>query len=139
MVSLLHCLHSEATRALVQQRRLLAGNWHHKHLSRSTSRPVVQRDIVAFAKSSKRAKYSQASSRPSQGQPLFIQVEPDGSDVWRLDVVVDALKSGSVSAMAGLSSAAIGSIQCSKSLHHYHLTMFHSCQRWLLSGGNSPN
>ena len=100
MVILLHCLHSEATRALGQQRRLLAGERHHKQISLSRSRPVVQRNIVAFAKSAKRAKYSQTSSLPSQGQPLFIQVEPDGSDVWRLDVVVDALKSGSVSFMA---------------------------------------
>lgn len=58
---------------------------------------VPRRDTVAFAKKSKRIKYSQSDSRPVRGEPLFIQVEPDGSDAWRLDAVVDALKAGSVS------------------------------------------
>lgn len=60
--------------------------------------PVPKRNVAAFAKNSKRLKYSQADTRPARGEPLFIQVEPDASDAWRLDVVVDALKSGSVSA-----------------------------------------
>lgn len=106
MVSLLYSLHSEATQALVQHRSLLAGELRQQSpISLSRSRPLVQRHTVAFAKSAKRAKYSQANSRPSRGQPLFIQVEPDGSDAWRLDVVVDALKSGSVSDVAILSRA----------------------------------
>ena len=55
-----------------------------------------KRNNVAFAKSLKRVKYSQANSRPALGEPLFLQVEPDASDAWRLDVVVEGLKSGSV-------------------------------------------
>ena len=106
MVNLLYSLHSEATRALVQHRNLLAGDLRqYNPTTLSRSRPVVQRSTIAFAKSAKRAKYSQANSRPSRGQPLFIQVEPDGSDAWRLDAVVDALKSGSVSVIATLTGA----------------------------------
>ena len=106
MVNLLCSLHCEATQAFVQHRSLLAGELQqHSQTSLSRSRPLVRRSVVAFAKSAKRAKYSQTTSRPSKGQPLFIQVEPDGSDAWRLDAVVDALKSGSVSVIAILSRA----------------------------------
>ena len=59
--------------------------------------PVQKRGITAFAKNAKRVKYSQADSHPARGEPLFIQVEPDASDAWRLNAVVDGLKSGSVS------------------------------------------
>ena len=134
MVNLLHSLHSEATRALVQHRNLLAGELRQqKPTTLSRSRPVVQRSTVAFAKSAKRAKYSQANSRPSRGQPLFIQVEPDGSDAWRLDAVVDALKSGSVSVIPTLSRAPPSwDYAVLSSLHqHPQLNMFHQCQHLL--------
>ena len=52
--------------------------------------------VQAFAKSAKRVKYSQPGGQ-TRGEPLFIQVEPDGSDAWRLDVVIEGLKAGNVS------------------------------------------
>lgn len=53
--------------------------------------------VVAFAKSSKRQKYSHSSDKQTRGEPLFVRVEPDGSDIWRLDAIVSLLKSGAVS------------------------------------------
>ena len=98
MVRLPYCPHPEATQGLSQPRSLLAGKQLQVYKTTALrARAFVQRTTVAFAKNAKRVKYSQASSRPARGRPLFIQVEPDGSDVWRLDVVVDALKDGSVS------------------------------------------
>ena len=54
-------------------------------------------NVVAFAKSSKRLKYSHSSDKHIRGEPLFIVVDPDGSDLWRLDRVTEMLKSGAVS------------------------------------------
>ncbi|DBA67532.1 TPA: hypothetical protein ACH3X2_001810 [Trebouxia sp. C0005] len=51
--------------------------------------------VQAFAKSAKRVKYSQPGGQTG-GEPLFIQVEPDGADAWRLDIVVEGLKAGNV-------------------------------------------
>lgn len=53
--------------------------------------------VVAFAKSSKRLKYSHSSDTQTRGEPLFVRVQPDGSDIWRLDAIVGLLKSGAVS------------------------------------------
>ncbi|PSC72926.1 translation factor-like [Micractinium conductrix] len=36
------------------------------------------------------------AERSSRRQQLFVQVEPDGSDAWRLDPIVDAVKAGAV-------------------------------------------
>ena len=52
--------------------------------------------VQAFAKSAKRVKYSQPGGQ-TRGGPLFIQVEPDGSDAWRLALVIEGLKAGNVS------------------------------------------
>ena len=38
----------------------------------------------------------QVGIRPGKNNPLFIAVEPDGSDSWRLDPIVDLLKGGAV-------------------------------------------
>lgn len=53
--------------------------------------------VLAFAKSSKRLKYSHSSDKQTRGEPLFVRVEPDGSDIWRLDAIISLLKSGAVS------------------------------------------
>ncbi len=58
--------------------------------------PRRELSVQAFAKSAKRVKYSQPGGQ-TRGEPLFIQVEPDGSDAWRLDVVIERLKAGNVS------------------------------------------
>lgn len=58
--------------------------------------PRRELSIQAFAKSAKRVKYSQPGGQ-TRGEPLFVQVEPDGSDAWRLDVVIERLKAGNVS------------------------------------------
>lgn len=98
MVRVLYAVHPEALPGVRQPPSLPAGKqFRFCKPTALKARPSVQRITVAFAKSAKRVKYSQASSRPARGRSLFIQVEPDGSDAWRLDVVVDALKAGSVS------------------------------------------
>ncbi|KAL3139512.1 hypothetical protein ABBQ38_003835 [Trebouxia sp. C0009 RCD-2024] len=97
MVRVLYAVHPEALPGVRQPPSLPAGKqFRFCKPTALKARPSVQRITVAFAKSAKRVKYSQASSRPARGRSLFIQVEPDGSDAWRLDVVVDALKAGSV-------------------------------------------
>lgn len=55
-----------------------------------SSRLVVQ----AYQKLQKRLKYSKSGSKRSE--PLVVTVEPDGSDAWRLDQIVDMLKDGAV-------------------------------------------
>ncbi len=55
-----------------------------------SSRLVVQ----AYQKLQKRLKYSKSGSK--RGEPLVVTVEPDGSDAWRLDQIVDMLKDGAV-------------------------------------------
>lgn len=103
MVRVLYSCQSEATPGLRQLRNLPAGTQLQSfQITALRFRHFVQRNTVAFAKSAKRVKYSQANSRLARGRPLFIEVEPDGSDVWRLDAVVDALKAGSVSLRARL-------------------------------------
>lgn len=52
--------------------------------------------VVAFAKSSKRLKYSHTRDKQTRGEPLFVKVESDGSDLWRLDTVINMLKTGAV-------------------------------------------
>lgn len=60
---------------------------HAAALPRPTRRP---RQLAAAAtKAPERA----ASKRQQQ---QYVQVEPDGSDAWRLDPVIDALKEGAV-------------------------------------------
>ncbi len=69
--------------------KLPASFRHHRLRRRELS-------VQAFAKSAKRVKYSQPGGQ-KRGEPLFISVEPDGSDAWRLDVVIEGLKAGNVS------------------------------------------
>lgn len=57
---------------------------------RSTIRPAPRR--LAPAAAATRTAERGAGRR----QQLFVQVEPDGSDSWRLDPVVEALKQGAV-------------------------------------------
>lgn len=49
---------------------------------------------AAAVRSAKRSKYAGTREKTST---LIVTVEPDGSDVWRLDAVVDLLKGGAVS------------------------------------------
>lgn len=51
--------------------------------------------VQAFAKGAKRGKYSQPGGQ-TRGEPLFVQVESNGSDAWRLGVVIEGLKAGNV-------------------------------------------
>ncbi|PNH07203.1 hypothetical protein TSOC_006364 [Tetrabaena socialis] len=51
--------------------------------------------IVSYQKLQKRLKYSQSASG-KRGEPLVISVQPDGSDAWRLNEVIDLLKDGAV-------------------------------------------
>ncbi len=69
----------------------LSASFCHRRLPRR-----YELSVQAFAKSAKRVKYSQPGGQ-TRGEPLFIQVEPDGSDAWRLDVVIEGLKAGNVS------------------------------------------
>ena len=39
---------------------------------------------------------ARAAERPARRQQQFVQVEPDGSDAWRLEPVIEALKEGAV-------------------------------------------
>lgn len=68
--------------------------------------PVVQRvagrrpgsyaRIDVRAHNTKRTKYNNAWGPRGSRDPLFLEVQPDGSDLWRLDAVVDLLKDGGV-------------------------------------------
>ncbi|EFJ42293.1 hypothetical protein VOLCADRAFT_107339 [Volvox carteri f. nagariensis] len=49
--------------------------------------------VVAYQKLQKRLKYAGTRKRNS---PLILTVEPDGSDAWRLEQIVDLLKNGAV-------------------------------------------
>lgn len=50
----------------------------------------------AATRSAKRLKYAGVGQRMVVGEPLFITVEADGSDTWRLERVVQLLKDGGV-------------------------------------------
>jgi hypothetical protein len=52
-------------------------------------------------RNAKRLKYAGVGERLVK-QPLFVSLEPDGSDVWRLDPVVDLLDKGGVSSRSRL-------------------------------------
>lgn len=56
----------------------------------STARPAQGRPAVAAAA------FRAAERGAGRRQQLFVQVEPDGSDSWRLDPVVEALNQGAV-------------------------------------------
>ena len=62
-----------------------------RRLARSTP------NVRTFAKSAKRLKYSHSSDKHARGNPVYIRVEPDGSDLWRLDIAIKLLKDGAVS------------------------------------------
>jgi hypothetical protein len=51
---------------------------------------------VSAVKSAKRLKYAGIGQRAVH-DPLFVSVQPDGSDVWRLEPVIELLKDGGVS------------------------------------------
>ena len=56
-------------------------------------------DVAAAAKRGKRSQgSSQSGSSKGAGTrgPGLLQVEPDGSDVWRLESAVDSIQSGGV-------------------------------------------
>lgn len=55
-----------------------------------------KRDCRAAARNAKRLKYAQQGDT-RRGTPLFVEVEPDGSDTWRLDAVADIIRNGGVS------------------------------------------
>ncbi len=56
---------------------------------RSVIRPASRRPTTVAAA-------AKAPERGAGRRQLFVQVEPDGSDSWRLDPVVEALKQGAV-------------------------------------------
>lgn len=51
---------------------------------------------VSAVKSAKRLKYAGIGQRAVH-DPLFVSVQPDGSDAWRLEPVIQLLKDGGVS------------------------------------------
>lgn len=51
--------------------------------------------LVAFS-TARRAKYGNTFGPRGGRDPVFIEVQPDGSDDWRLDAVVDLIKDGGV-------------------------------------------
>lgn len=53
--------------------------------------------------SGRRLKYAGVGQRVNGGEPLFVSVDPDCTDAWRLDRVVELLKEGAV--RTGLSTA----------------------------------
>ena len=62
-------------------------------LQRSDSRRRSRALLVQAAKRSR----AEASSGSSRGKgPLYVTVEPDGSDLWRLDPIIDMLRNGAV-------------------------------------------
>jgi hypothetical protein len=63
---------------------------------------------VSAVKSAKRLKYAGIGQRVVH-DPLFISLQPDGSDVWRLEPVIELLKDGGVRSTPALctTSAAI--------------------------------
>jgi 4-alpha-glucanotransferase len=64
---------------------------------------------VSAVKSAKRLKYAGIGQRVVH-DPLFVSVQPDGSDVWRLEPVIELLKDGGVS---GSSSSSSSRTRCS--------------------------
>lgn len=76
-------------------------NWHvafSSKLPRSRSSleghaPRGTLTVVAYQKLQKRLKYSGTQRREA---PLVLTVKADGSDIWRLDEVIDMLKEGAV-------------------------------------------
>jgi hypothetical protein len=50
---------------------------------------------VSAVKSAKRLKYAGIGQRVVH-DPLFISLQPDGSDVWRLEPVIELLREGGV-------------------------------------------
>ena len=57
---------------------------------------LVRPDVSArAAKTARRLKYAGVGQRLVK-EPLFLTVEPDGSDTWRLDPIVQLLKDGAV-------------------------------------------
>jgi hypothetical protein len=45
----------------------------------------------------KTAKRAKTAGDKEKGQAIVVTVEPDGSDAWRLDQIVDMIKDGAVS------------------------------------------
>lgn len=70
-------------------------NVHHAHQSPEWP-GKRKRDCRAAARNAKRLKYAQQGDT-RRGTPLFVEVEPDGSDTWRLDAVADIIRNGGVS------------------------------------------
>ena len=62
-------------------------------LTRSQGRRLSRAALAAQAAKRNRAE----ASGGSRGKgPLYVTVEPDGSDLWRLDPIIDMLKEGAV-------------------------------------------
>jgi hypothetical protein len=56
----------------------------------------VRPDVSAKAtRTAKRLKYAGVGQRLVK-EPIFLTLEPDGSDTWRLDPIVQLLKDGAV-------------------------------------------
>jgi len=53
---------------------------------------------VAAVKNAKRLKYAGVGQRLVQ-EPVFLSLQPDGSDLWRLEPVIQLLREGGVSCL----------------------------------------
>eukprot|EP01023_Acetabularia_acetabulum_P029802 TRINITY_DN28096_c0_g1_i6.p1 TRINITY_DN28096_c0_g1~~TRINITY_DN28096_c0_g1_i6.p1 ORF type:complete len:255 (-),score=22.44 TRINITY_DN28096_c0_g1_i6:133-897(-) len=51
--------------------------------------------VFAYSEKNKRLKYRQMNTQ-NRNEPLYVEVQEDGSDAWRLDPVIDILNSGGV-------------------------------------------
>lgn len=58
--------------------------------------PQQRRQVAAAVRNAKRLKYAGVGQRMVVGEPLFVTVEADASDEWRLERVVQLLKDGGV-------------------------------------------
>jgi hypothetical protein len=76
----------------------LSANLHSQQPIGANSLQLHQRSLsvqVSAVKSTKRLKYAGIGQRVVH-DPLFVSVQPDGSDVWRLEPVIELLKDGGV-------------------------------------------
>lgn len=52
--------------------------------------------VISGKKSKTRSKFRRPMLEALTRQPLFVSVQPDGSDLWRLDPIIELIKKGGV-------------------------------------------
>lgn len=67
-----------------------------RHLFVAFRTPSLEQPRKRLAVQRAKRKRGDSSGSGRQGNPLYITVEPDGSDLWRLDPVIKMLQEGAV-------------------------------------------